>query len=120
MNGVVIQIVMASRVIYGLARSRSLPLALGRVNAVTRTPLLATALITFVSLFLALFVPLDQLAEWTTQVILSIFVLVNLALVRIKLRREPSPAGIFTVPIAVPVLGAISCFLLVVGSLSIF
>ena len=120
MNGVVIQIIMASRVTYGLARGRSLPAVLGRVNRVTRTPLLATALITIVSVFLALFVPLDRLAEWTTQVILSVFVLVNLALFRIKLRREPAPAGIFTVPIAVPVLGAVSCIFLVVGSLIIF
>ncbi len=120
MNGVVIQIVMASRVTYGLARGKSLPPALGRVNPVTRTPLLATALITVVSLFLALFVPLGQLAEWTTQVILSVFVLVNLALLRIKLRREPAPEGIFTVPIAVPVLGAVSCFFLVLGSLLMF
>lgn len=120
MNGVVIQIIMASRVTYGLARGQSLPAVLGRVNPVTRTPLLATALITVVSLFLALFVPLNQLAEWTTQVILSVFVLVNLALLRIKLRREPAPAGVFTVPVAVPALGAVSCFFLVVGSVLIF
>lgn len=120
MNGVVIQIIMASRVTYGLARGRSLPEFLGRVNSVTRTPLLATAIITVTSLFLALFVPLDQLAEWATQVILSVFVLVNLALLRLKLRHEPAPDGIFTVPVAIPALGAISCFFLVVGSVVMF
>lgn len=120
MNGVVIQIIMASRVTYGLARGRSLPEFLGRVNSVTRTPLLATAIITVTSLFLALFVPLDQLAEWTTQVILSVFVLVNLALLRLKLRHEPAPDGIFIVPVAIPALGAISCFFLVVGSVVMF
>lgn len=120
MNGVVIQIIMASRVTYGLARGRNLPRILGRVNPVTRTPLLATAIITVTSLFLALFVPLDQLAEWTTQVILSVFVLVNLSLLRIKLRREPVPEGVFTVPLAVPALGAVTCFLLVVGSVVVF
>lgn len=120
MNGVVIQIIMASRVTYGLARGRSLPKFLGRVNSVTRTPLLATVIITVAALFLALFVPLDQLAEWTTQVILSVFVLVNLALLRLKLRHEPAPDGIFTVPVAIPALGAISCFFLVVGSVVMF
>lgn len=120
MNGVVIQVIMASRVTYGLARGRNLPAVLGRVHPVTRTPLLATGLITMVSLFLALFVPLGQLAEWTTQVILSMFVLVNLALLRIKLRHEPAPAGIFTVPVAVPALGAVSCLFLVVGSVLVF
>ncbi len=120
MNGVVIQIIMASRVTYGLARGRSLPEFLGRVNSVTRTPLLATAIITVTSLLLALFVPLDQLAEWTTQVILSVFVLVNLALLRLKLRHEPAPDGIFIVPVAIPALGAISCFFLVVGSVVMF
>jgi amino acid transporter len=117
MNGVVIEIIMASRVTYGMARGGHLPGVLGRVNPVTRTPLLATCLITGLSLILALFIPLGQLAEWTTQMILAVFVLVNLALTRIKLRGDPLPEGAFSVPLAVPVLGAFSCLFLVAAPL---
>lgn len=120
MNGVVIQIIMASRVTYGLSRGGNLPAILGRVNPATRTPLTATAVITVLSLALALFIPLDRLAEWTTQVILSVFVLVNLALVRIKLRGDPAPQGVFTVPVAVPIAGLLSSLFLVIGSVLLF
>ena len=40
------QMIMASRVLYGLADQGSLPAALARVSPRTRTPLLATAAVT--------------------------------------------------------------------------
>ncbi|MDA0222188.1 MAG: amino acid permease [Proteobacteria bacterium] len=54
LNGVVIEIVMAARVVYGLGRRGRLPQVLARVNATTQTPLVATFLITAVMLGLAL------------------------------------------------------------------
>ena len=42
MNGIVVQILMAGRVIYGLARQGALPAALGRVNPRTAAPVTAT------------------------------------------------------------------------------
>jgi amino acid transporter len=41
-NGIVVQIILAARVLYGLARQGALPPAFREVSAVTRTPLLAT------------------------------------------------------------------------------
>jgi APA family basic amino acid/polyamine antiporter len=115
LNGVVIEIVMASRVIYGLGRQGRLPEAVARVNPVTRTPLVATILITVTMLGLALFVPLDFLVETTSQIILGVFALVNLALIRVKYRGDPVPLGCFTVPVWVPVIGALSCLFLLIG-----
>jgi APA family basic amino acid/polyamine antiporter len=106
-NGALIQIVMASRVLYGMSRERWLPAWLGRVHPRTRTPLWATVLVTLVILALALWLPLETLARATSLVILVVFALVNLALLRIK-RRDPHPAGIGTYPAWVPLAGAVS------------
>lgn len=109
MNGALIQIIMSSRVLYGMSREGWLPAMLGRVSPRTRTPLAATALVTAVVLALALGLPLVTLAQATSFVILIVFALVNLSLVRIK-RREPRPPGIRMVPLAVPLAGfAASC-----------
>jgi amino acid transporter len=82
------QIIMAARVLYGLAAQGLLPAALARVNRTTRTPLVATALITAVILTLAVALPIVPLAQATSALTLAIFALVNLALWRIK-RRDP-------------------------------
>ena len=115
LNGVVIQIIMASRVVYGMARRNKLPPVLGKVNKTTRTPLIATCIITTAVLVFALFVPLDELAEWTSQIILTVFFLVNAALVQVKLRGESAGDQVFEVPLFVPVIGAISCLFLLLA-----
>ena len=115
LNGVVIEIIMAARVVYGLSRKGRLPARLGAVNARTQTPLVATAVITLATLALALFVPLDALVEMTSQVILAVFALVNLSLVVVKIRGDAAPEGIFTVPVPVPVIGAVTCVGLLFG-----
>jgi amino acid transporter len=117
-NGVVIEIIMASRVMFGLSNKGRVPTVFGEVNARTRVPTNATMFITLVMLGLALFVPLDALVEWTSQAILFAFLLVNAALVMIKRRGEVAPAGIFTIPIVIPIVGFITCaFLLIAPNL---
>ena len=98
LNGALIQIIMAARVLYGLSARGWLPARLGRVHGFTRTPLFATVLVT------ALWLPLTTLAETTSVVTLTIFALVNFSLLRIK-RKGPAPASIRTVPAWVPLLG---------------
>jgi len=109
-NGALIQIVMAARVLYGLSVMAQLPTVLGRVSARTRTPLLATFLVTALVLALALTGRLAPLAEMTSVTMLVVFALVNLALWRIK-RRDPGPPGVRALPLWVPVAG----FLVSVG-----
>ena len=112
-NTVLIQMVMAARVIYGLAGKGAVPALLGMVHPKTQTPLLATALVAGVIVALALFFPLEGLARTTSYIVLAVFALVNLSLVMIKLKGA-GPAQ-FTVPLAVPVLGtALSTIVLVV------
>jgi amino acid transporter len=104
-NGALIQIVMGSRVLYGLANRGWLPARLGRVNRRTKTPLFATALVTGSVLIFALWLPLVTLAQATSLVALIIFALVNLALFRVKLRHEPAPAGAMQTPFWLPPVG---------------
>ncbi len=115
LNGVIVQIIMASRVIYGLARQGNLPAIFAYVHRSTRTPLVATAVVGALVLFLASFVPLRGLAEATSQFTLAIFAMVNVALWRIKRRGDPPPPEAFQVPDWVPIVGFGCCiaFLLI-------
>ncbi|MCR9212848.1 MAG: amino acid permease [Proteobacteria bacterium] len=108
-NGALIQVIMASRVLYGLSSRGHLPAELSRVNATTRTPVLATAIVAGAALVLALWLPIEELAASTSFIVLIVFFAVNLSLIRIK-RRPAGPAGtdkIFTVPLWVPITGAV-------------
>lgn len=106
-NGALIQIIMAARVLYGMSREGWLHVALGRVHRARRTPLLATALVTLGVLVLALWLPLVTLAKATSFITLVAFSFINLALLRIK-RRDPRPDGVRVYPAWVPWAGFLS------------
>ena len=82
-NGVLVQIVMASRVIYGMTRENLAPAALGKLHPTRRTPFRAIVIVCLLILALALGLPLISLAQATSFVTLSVFTLVNLALFKI-------------------------------------
>ncbi len=111
-NGALIQIIMASRVLYGMGMQQIAPKAFAIVNPKTRTPVHATVAVTVVIIVLALGFPLVGLARATSTVTLIVFALVNVALWRIK-TRDGSEADAVCYPLWVPVTG----FLLCVGCL---
>ncbi|PHQ68339.1 MAG: amino acid permease [Sneathiella sp.] len=111
-NGVLIQIIMASRVLYGLASQKNLHALFAYINPVTQTPLVATFVVVGIILFLAYFLPIARLAETTSTIVLIVFCFVNLSLLRIKLSKIPPEGDAFIVPVFVPVLGLISSALL--------
>jgi amino acid transporter len=115
LNTVLVQMTMASRVIYGMASQGDLPAMLGRVQARTATPLLATALVASSVLVLAVSLPIERLAEWTSVATLIVFALVNLALIQIQ--RKSGPSGGFTAPRWVPVTGLLTCLLMLATAL---
>lgn len=117
-NTILVQLIMASRVVYGMAEQGTMPKLFARVNALTRTPLLATAAIVTATLILALGFNLERLAEMTSQLVLVIWALANMALVFIKIRNDAEPDDAFIVPFWVPVTGFIfSCVLLILSSI---
>jgi APA family basic amino acid/polyamine antiporter len=111
LNGVLIQTIMASRVIYGLADRGHLPVVFAKVSERTQTPVVATLAVVLIIAMFALSLPITSLAEHTSQIVLFIFVLVNVALIRIKLMHQ-GEGGYFRVPMVVPVLGVITSMLL--------
>ena len=108
-NGALVQIVMASRVAYGMARRGQAPPIFGVVHPWTRTPVISTALMTVIIGLLALFFPLTTLARSTSTVILVVFTLVNLSLWRIKQTAPDLTGRGPRFPGWLPVVGAITC-----------
>lgn len=110
LNGVLAQIVMAARVLYGLGRFSPPFRVFHHAHPRFRTPVLATAVVAVLVILLAAVAPLVALAEATSIVLLVVFCVVNLALIILK-SAGPQPG--FSVPLAVPVLG----FVLSAGAL---
>jgi amino acid transporter len=114
LNGIIVHMIMIARVIYGLADQGNLPKVLTRLNPLTHTPLLATAIGVAGILALALAVPLAGLAALTARFTLVIFAIVNLALIWIKYKDEEPPEGAFICPWWIPFAGLLSSILLLV------
>lgn len=112
LNGVLAQIVMASRVLYGVGRTSPLFRWANQAHPRLGTPLRATAVGTAVVIGLALLAPIETLAVATTYLLLAIFIVVNTALLVLK-QRGPGPAGAPNIPRVVPaaaILFAIGLF----------
>jgi len=118
MNGALIQVIMGSRVLYGMSQKQWLPDKIGEVNAVTHTPLIATIIITGFILLFALLFPLLSLAKITSFITLDIFMLINFALLKIKYSRRIHDG--FTVPLWVPLIGGVSTLLFVLYLITTF
>jgi amino acid transporter len=103
-NGALIQMIMASRVLYGMSSRNLLPAIFSMVNQRTQTPLVATALTTVAILLLAASGSLASLAEATSLIMLVVFSLVNLSLLQVK-RKHPKPEGLIVFPLVIPLLG---------------
>lgn len=103
-NGALINLIMASRVVYGMAREGILPAALGRVHPGRGTPVTAIAATTLIAMLLVASGDLGELADTTVLLLLVVFTVVNVAVLR--LRRDPVAHPHFRAPTALPVAGA--------------
>ncbi|WP_161976298.1 APC family permease [Mycolicibacterium sp. CH28] len=108
MNGVIVQIIMGSRILYGLAKEGWIHSAFSRVHGGYQTPVLATLVVVVAMIACTALLPLVSLARLTSLLVLIIFTLVNAALIVIK-RRHRIHQGYVDVPTAVPYLGVFSC-----------
>lgn len=106
-NGVLIEILMLSRLLYGMARRGWLPAWLGTVYARTATPLPATLVAGAAVFGLSISFDTAFLAGTTSAITLVVFTVVSMALWRLK-RLQPRRSG-FAVPSFVPPLAAALC-----------
>ncbi len=110
-NTALLNYIMGSRLAYGMARQGLLPRVLGRVHATRRTPHVAILTLMVMVTTLALAGNIDALAKATAALLLGAFILMNAALIVLKL-RPGEPRGSFEVPIVVPAGGILVCGLL--------
>jgi amino acid transporter len=107
-NSALINMLMASRLIYGMSRENVLPPVLGKIHAARRTPFVAIFFTTLLAFALIAFVgEVPALGGTTALLLICVFTVVNVAV--LVLRRDPVGHAHFRTPTALPVLGAASC-----------
>ena len=109
-NGALLTMIMASRVTYGMAEQGLLPGVLGKVLPKRRTPWVAIAATTVVAIALTSVGDVGTLAETVVLLLLFVFISTNVAV--LVLRRDRVEHEHFRVWTVVPVLGTLSCVLL--------
>jgi APA family basic amino acid/polyamine antiporter len=105
---------MASRLLYGMAKQRVLPPFLGRVSPRRQTPTAAIVFTTVIALGLIVLVTLQEengviaaLGGTTSLLLLAVFTIVNVAV--LKLRSNIVDRKHFVAPTILPILGALLC-----------
>jgi basic amino acid/polyamine antiporter, APA family len=107
-NSALINMLMASRLVYGLSKERVLPPLLGRVHRRRRTPTTAILFTTALAFGLITFVgAVPALGGTTALLLLMVFTVVNVAV--LVLRRDRVDADHFRTPTVLPVVGALAC-----------
>jgi amino acid transporter len=106
-NSALINMLMASRLLYGMSHERVLPGPLGRVLRRRRTPYIAILFTTLLAFFLIGYADLAALGGTTALLLLCVFAIVNVAV--LVLRRDRVEHKHFHAPTALPVLGAVLC-----------
>ncbi|WP_418155430.1 APC family permease [Actinoalloteichus caeruleus] len=109
-NSALMNMLMASRLLYGMARERIIPGRFGLVHPRRRTPWVAIVVTTAVAVVLVSTVDIALLGGTTSLMLLVVFTVVNVAV--LVLRREPVAHPHFRAPTALPVLGAATCLYL--------
>jgi APA family basic amino acid/polyamine antiporter len=107
-NSALINMLMASRLVYGMSRERVLPPTLGKVHPTRRSPYVAIGFTTLLAFALITFVgEVPALGGTTALLLLCVFTVVNIAV--LVLRKDRVGHEHFRTPTFLPVVGAIAC-----------
>ena len=98
-NGALIQLIMASRVLYGMAEQKLFLPIFKSVNTKTHTPILATITIAVILMVLATIFDLVTLAEFTSAITLIIFMVVQTSLLYLSIQKHSKNKFDFILPI---------------------
>nr|WP_244409045.1 APC family permease [Stackebrandtia nassauensis] len=109
-NSALINMLMASRLVYGMSREKVIPKVFGRVAPTRRTPWVAIIFTSAIAIGLTSYANVGDLGGTTALLLLAVFTIVNIAV--LVLRRKPVEHKHFKAPTIVPIIGAlISAFL---------
>ena len=114
-NGILVQIIMAARVLYGMSREGLIHPVFGVAHARLKTPVRSTVLVAGIIAVLTLTFELVRLAQVTSVVMLCVFMLVNASLVIVAGRTGAPRVLVRTRPVAVA--GTLICAALIVSEL---
>ena len=118
-NTALINMLMASRLIYGMSRQHVLPPVLGKIHPTRLTPWIAIIFTTLIAFGLIFYVTafanskaISLLGGTTSLLLLAVFAVVNVAV--LVLRRDvQATGGHFKTPTILPVIGCITSLYLV-------
>lgn len=109
-NSALINIMMASRLCYGMANERILPRGMARVLPHRRTPVVGIIFVTLLAIGLVSTGEIEGLGDTTAFLLLCVFAVVNISV--LVLRRDRVDHAHFRTPTVLPVLGAITALIL--------
>ena len=113
-NSALINMLMASRLLYGMAKQEVLPPFLGRVHAGRQTPWVSILFTTAIAFGLIILVTkfaegevIAALGGTTALLLLGVFTIVNICV--LVLRKDTISRAHFVAPTVLPVIGALAC-----------
>jgi APA family basic amino acid/polyamine antiporter len=110
-NGALINMIMASRLLYGMSKQRVLPRWFGHLLPGRRTPWAAIAFTSALGAILIITGDLGVLADTTVLLLLLVFAAVNISV--LVLRRDSVDHEHFRTWSPLPIIGAVVCLFLV-------
>ncbi len=113
-NSALINMLMASRLLYGMARQEVLPPILGRVHKSRQTPYVSIVFTTLIAFGLIIVVTqraegkiIAALGGTTALLLLGVFTIVNICV--LVLRKDVINRHHFVAPSMLPIIGALAC-----------
>ncbi|QGK68598.1 amino acid permease [Allosaccharopolyspora coralli] len=106
-NTALINMLMASRLLYGMANEKIIPKQFGSVYRKRQTPWVSILFTSIIAIALVSTLEIENLGSTTSLLLLTVFAVVNVAV--LVLRKEKVEHEHFRAPTWVPVLGAITC-----------
>ncbi|MFB9904519.1 APC family permease [Allokutzneria oryzae] len=106
-NSALINMLMASRLVYGMANEKIIPMPFAKVHQTRRTPWIAIVFTSLIAVGLVSTMDISVLGGTTALLLLAVFTIVNIAC--LVLRKETVEHKHFRAPTIVPILGAITC-----------
>lgn len=116
LNGIIVNMIMGSRFLYGMAMRGWIPKWFTKVSG-RHIPTRGTWVVALVALLAAILLPIGQLAQITSLMLLFVFFAVNLSLVIIRRRDTEKSLHLRLSHPTVPWLGAIASGALLIGQL---
>ena len=104
-NGALINMIMASRLLYGMAREGILPKVFAKVHPQRQTPWVAILFTSLLAAGLLITGELEDLADTTVLLLLIVFAVVNVCV--LILRKDEVKGEYFKAPTIMPVIGFI-------------